>query len=128
MISSLYSSLLALIFIILTVRVIRLRRSQKISIGDGGNFALQKAIAAQANFCQSCPIFLILFLITEFNDVNSIILHCCGVIMLLGRALHAYGINQEKENFFFRVGGMIATFTALIILISINLLLYFLAF
>lgn len=128
MVSSLYASLLALIFVILTIRVIRIRRSQKISIGDGGSSALQKAIAAQANFCQSSPIFLILLLITEFSGTNDIILHCCGVIMLLGRTFHAYGINQEKENFLFRVSGMVATFTAIIILILINLLLYFFAF
>ncbi len=126
MIISLYAALLALMFVILTIRVIKIRRSQKVSLGDGGNLLLQRAIASQSNFSQSAPIFLILLLIAEAGGTNLIILHICGILFFFGRISHAYGISQEKENFRFRIGGMMATFGSIIILSLINLLLFFL--
>lgn len=127
MISSLYASLLALFFIFLTIKVIKTRRREKIAIGDGGNLALQKAIAAQANFCQSTPIFLILLILTEINGISDFILHFCAALFLCSRIIHAYGISQTKENFHFRITGMVATFSSIIILSFTNLISYFLA-
>lgn len=128
MISSLYAALLALVFIFLTIKVIKIRRREKVAVGDNGNLALQKAIAAQANFCQSTPIFLILLTLAEISGLNNFILHFCAIIFLCGRIIHAYGISQTKENFHFRVTGMVATFSSIIILSLTNLISYFLAF
>lgn len=128
MISSLYAALLAIIFVFLTIKVIKTRRREKVAIGDGGNLALQKVIAAQANFCQSTPIFLILLILTEICSTSNLILHFCGATFFIGRLIHAYGISQIKENFYFRVTGMVATFSSIIILSLTNLILYFLNF
>ncbi len=124
MIVSLYAALLALIFIALTIRVIKVRRLQKISIGDGGNIELQRAIASQSNFCQSAPIFLILFIISEIGETNTAILNICGTLFILGRIFHAYGINCKKENFYFRISGMIVTLSTIATLSVINLTLF----
>ncbi len=126
MISLLYTPLLALMFVVLTIRVIKVRRRQKISIGDGGNKILQRAISAQSNFAQTSPIFLITLVVAEFGGTNVLILHFCAILFLIGRVSHAYGISQENEKFYFRIFGMMTTFCAIIILSLINLYLYFL--
>jgi len=125
MISSLYGSLLSFVFLALTTRVIKIRRSQKISIGDQGNQILQRAVRAQSNFCESVPIFMILLIIAELNMVNYIILHFCGLIILFGRVFHAFGISHEKAQFHFRASGMLLTLISITILALANLVSYF---
>ncbi|MGR9088197.1 MAG: MAPEG family protein [Gammaproteobacteria bacterium] len=46
MISSLYASLLALLIVWLSLRVIMIRRTKKVRLGDGGEPELQTAIRA----------------------------------------------------------------------------------
>lgn len=128
MISSLYASFLGLVFIVLTIKVIKIRKLNQIAIGDNGNLALQKAISAQANFCQSTPIFLILLILAEASQSHIFILHFCGLVFTLGRIFHGFGINQINENFRFRISGMIATFCTIFILIFSNIILYFFHF
>ena len=128
MISSLYASLLAVIFLILTIKVVKIRKSAKVSIGDAGNLALQKAIRAQGNFCESTPIAVILLILAEASMASSLILHFCGIIFVLGRIFHAIAINSEKEDFRFRVGGMVLSLTSIILLILLNLFFYFSSF
>jgi uncharacterized membrane protein YecN with MAPEG domain len=41
------------------------------------------------------------------------LLHGLGLLLLVGRLSHAYGVSQERENFRFRVSGMMATFATL---------------
>ena len=45
-VTPLYAALLVLWFLVLTLRVIHHRRTARVSLGDGGNTALQRAIRA----------------------------------------------------------------------------------
>lgn len=127
MISSLYASLLALVFLVLTARVIKLRKSLKISLGDDGNDYLQRAIRAQGNFSETVPLALLLIILAEANNLSPFFVHLCGITLLLGRIFHAYGISQ-KAHFRFRIGGMILTLSSVIVLLLLNLVLYFSTF
>ena len=40
-------------------------------------------------------------------------LFLCG-LLVLGRMSHAYGVNQVRESFAFRVSGMAMTFTVIL--------------
>jgi hypothetical protein len=42
--------------------------------------------------------------------------HAAGLALLVGRIIHAYGLSQTPHNMTLRVGGMVLTFTALLIL------------
>jgi len=44
-----YAGLVALLFLYLSSRVIRVRRGQRISLGDGGDEAMAQRIRAQGN-------------------------------------------------------------------------------
>ena len=110
----LYAALLALLFVALSIRIIRLRRSLRIALGDAGNEALLRAISVHANFAEYVPLCLILLFLVEGQGAHPALLHGLGVILLTGRFSHAFGVSQANENFRFRVFGMALTFTALV--------------
>lgn len=109
-----YAALAALLLILLSVRVIRLRRSQKVAIGDGENPALRRAMRVQANFTEYTPLTLLLIAFAELQGVHGLIIHLLAALLIAARALHAFGVAQEAENLRFRVLGMAMTFFVLI--------------
>lgn len=110
-ITALYAGLLAPLFIFLSIRVIGQRRGAKVAVGDGGDMTLLRRMRVHANFAEYVPLALLLMALAESLDTWPWLLHLLGVALLAGRLLHAYGVSQPKENFAFRVGGMMATFT-----------------
>ena len=110
----LYAALLALLFVALSIRIIRLRRSLRIALGDSGNEALLRAISVHANFAEYVPLCLILLYLVEGQGAHPALLHGLGVILLTGRLSHAFGVSQANENFRFRVFGMALTFTTIL--------------
>jgi len=116
MITSLYAALLGLILIFLSVKIIQNRRSSKISLGDKGDIFLQNKIRAHGNFTEYTPIFLIMLILVEFAGLNKYFIHLFGIIFIIGRASHAYGITlaeTKSKNFLFRQAGMFCTFLCL---------------
>ncbi len=109
-----YAALLALIFAGLSVRTLRLRRKLGVGIGDGGDAQLTKAARAHANFAEYTPIGLILIYLLETVAAATTMVHLYGVLLILGRSVHAYGISQLEENYRFRVAGMACTFIVII--------------
>ena len=124
MITSIYASLSALVIVKLAVSIIKLRRKNQVSIGDGGNEALQLAIRTHANAVEWIPIALLLLLTLELNGAPAILIHILGATLLIGRILHAIGL--PAKDFKKRVLGMQITIYLLIGLAILNIL--FLAF
>jgi uncharacterized membrane protein YecN with MAPEG domain len=58
-ITPLYAGLLALLYLVLSYRIVVLRRN-KVSLGDGGNPILQRRIRAHGNFSEYVPMILIM--------------------------------------------------------------------
>jgi uncharacterized protein len=110
----LYAALLALLFVALSVRTLRLRRSLKIGLGDAGNAQMLRAVRVHANFAEYAPLGLLLVYMVEVQGAPSLLVHALGACLVLGRASHAYGVSQTKENYRFRVAGMAMTFTVLV--------------
>jgi uncharacterized protein len=106
----LFAALLAIMFVVLSVRVVRLRRRLKVSLGDGGERELLRAIRVHSNFAEYVPMGLVLLYLVEQQRMSSFLVFGLGAMLLLGRLAHAYGLSQEKINFRFRVGGMALTF------------------
>lgn len=110
-----YAGLLALVFVVLSVRVIRQRRGAKVAIGPGGNPSLERAMRVHANFAEYVPFAVVLLALMELQRAPAFLLHALGLVLLAGRLAHAYGVSQPNENFRFRVTGMMATFATLVI-------------
>jgi len=114
-ITPLFAGLLTLLYIFLSVRVIGVRKSERIGLGDGGHGALQRRMRAHGNFAEYTPLGLILMLLLELTGATPWLLWALGVGLFTGRALHAYSVSQEPEPLRFRIAGMALTFTVLVV-------------
>ncbi|MGZ5044630.1 MAG: MAPEG family protein [Methylobacter sp.] len=124
MITSIYASLSALLIVRLSLSVIKLRRKNRVSVGDGGNEALQLAIRAHSNAVEYIPMALMLLLMLELNGAPKMLIHILGATLLIGRILHAMGLPAKDLKK--RVWGMQITIYLLIGLAILNVA--FLAF
>ncbi len=121
LITSLITSVLTIIFIKLSFAVIGLRRKNKVGLGSGGHEDLERAIRAQGNFAEYVPIGLILIACLELNGAPWWLVAFPGITLIIGRLIHAVGINEPPPNFSNRVLGMKFTFYTLIALVLMNL-------
>ena len=126
MITPFYASLLAFIFVALSVRTLLLRRKLKIGVGAGENHQMLRAMRVHANFSEYVPFALLLSLMIELLNGLTSLVHFVCICLVIGRVLHAYGVSQSSENYNFRVSGMAFTFmsicTSALILIFLTLL------
>ena len=118
MTSVIYASLAAFLMVWLSLKVIKIRRSNKISIGDGGIDDLTIAIAAQSNAVEYIPISLLLLFALEYNQANMLAIHLLGAALIIGRIVHAKGLLSS--NLKQRVLGMQITIYTLLALAIAN--------
>jgi uncharacterized membrane protein YecN with MAPEG domain len=112
-ITSLYAGILGLVLLVLSFRVIAVRRSARISLGAGGNPVLERRIRSHANFCEFAPLILLLLALAELGGaMDGTWLYALGGALVVGRVAHPFGIEGAGMNF--RLIGMISTFSALI--------------
>ncbi len=119
MISAIYAGLLALLLVWLSLNVIKLRRANKVRLGDGGVPELQNAIRTQGNAAEYIPIALILLVLLELSGAYLWLVHLAGVTLIIGRIVHARGLLSE--NLRYRVWGMQLTIFTIIGLASVNI-------
>ena len=112
-VSALYVAVLALLFIVLSVRTLRLRKRLRIAIGDGGNQSMLRAIRVHSNFAEYVPLTLLLIVLVEMMGASALFVHAMGIGLVAGRVSHAIGLSQLRETYTFRVVGMTLTFLAL---------------
>lgn len=108
-ITAFYASLLALLFIVLTFRVIHLRLTNKVGLGDGEVSALSKAVRIHGNFAEFIPLALLLMLLLELNGGSAMWLHVTGAVLFIGRVMHAIGITKSKGTTIYRQVGLLST-------------------
>ena len=110
-----YAATLALFYVYLSVRTIGFRRKAKVSVGDGGDDGLLRAIRVHGNFAEYVPIALILIALIEAQDGPASLVHGLGALLIAARVAHAYGLSTRQAPGKYRVGGTAGTFTTLII-------------
>ena len=121
-ITSLYAGLLALLFLWLSARVIVYRRGNKISMGDHGDNSLLKRMRAQGNCAEYAPFGVLLLALVEMSGAPNVAVHLLGLMLLSGRALHAWGFSASPPVMNGRVFGMVLTLS-MILLSAVGLLL-----
>lgn len=109
----LYASLLGLVFLFLSVRTIRARRTAKVGVGTGGSADLERTARVHANFAEYVPLTLLLILFAELCGYPAWVVHLLGAALLAGRLVHAFGMSRAEEDYRFRVTGVALTLTAL---------------
>ncbi len=120
-VTSIIAAVLTAVFIRLSFLVIGLRRKNKVGLGSGGNEDLERAIRAQGNFAEYVPFGLILLACLELNGAAWWLVAIPGVTLIIGRLIHAIGINTPPPDFSKRVLGMKFTLITLMALVALNL-------
>lgn len=93
------AALCGLLYVWLSWRVVQVRQSAKVSLGDGGDARLLQRIRAHANFAEYVPICLVLiFAIENSLEVSPPALWAAGLGLVAVRASHAYGMGIEGGN------------------------------
>lgn len=113
-ITGIYAAISALLVIVLSFRVIRMRLSTRTGIGDGGNHELARCIRVHSNAVEYLPLALLLLMLVEWNQTVPMIVHCFGIAIVLGRLLHAIGLSRSAGTSPARVGGMLLTLLAIL--------------
>ncbi|MGN6375052.1 MAG: MAPEG family protein [Sphingomonas sp.] len=86
----------AIINVWLALRVVAVRRAQRIALGDEGSPRLLARMRAQANFVEYAPFVLILIGLIELTQGPSMWLWLASVAFLLARVLHPFGMDGVR--------------------------------
>ena len=97
----------------LGLRVSRLRISEKILVGDGGNLRLIARMRAQLNFVEYAPLVLILIALIELARGTQTWLWAVAALFIVGRVLHAFGMDG------WRLGRMIGIVITLLTMLGL---------
>ncbi len=118
-ITAFFASVLAFIYILLTVFVILKRRKLKLALGDADNIEIRYGIRAHGNFSEYVPFVLLLMLINELNHISSLLLIIVGSGFVIGRLAHAFSllyVEPKHHKFVFRPIGMALTLSSIFVL------------
>ncbi|MFI4979692.1 MAG: MAPEG family protein [Nevskiales bacterium] len=97
MVTPLYAGLLALWYLVLSIRVIQYRGSAKIGLGDGGDVSMLRRIRAHANFAEYVPLLLLMIGYLEVSHFSIYVLHALGASLLLARLLHGIAFSFTQK-------------------------------
>ncbi|MCX7362107.1 MAG: MAPEG family protein [Alphaproteobacteria bacterium] len=93
-VSSFYAALIGILCVVLSVLVIRLRVSTKISIGDGGDKVLSRMTRVFGNFIEYAPLVVVMLALAETMGTSRLTLHIFGLAFIVGRIAHAFGLYR----------------------------------
>jgi len=125
LISGIYAGLCGVLLIVLSARIIGMRRTYQVGIGSGGHEELARTIRVQGNFIEYTPLALILLVLAELQGASIWLVHGAGVLLVVGRGLHAFGLSQSAGRTFGRFYGTLSTWASLLILVLTNLSAFF---
>lgn len=111
----LYGGLLAIWFLVLSIRVVMGRAGPgKPGLGDGGDPLMLRRIRGHANFAEYVPLILVLIGMLEQSGLPAWQVHAMGATLLLGRLLHGYAFAFTANHVFGRSAGIVLTFATLL--------------
>ncbi|MEZ5923723.1 MAG: MAPEG family protein [Hyphomicrobiaceae bacterium] len=123
--TAVYTALLAVLLVVLSARVIGVRRSRRISLGDGDDVDLRARIRAHGNFTEYAPMTLLLMAFAELQGGPAWLIHAMGLALLVGRLAHAAAVSPVEQIMPLRVAGMSLTLATLVVGAIANLVLGF---
>lgn len=113
--AALFAGLNILLLVVLMFHVVGARRRHKVTLGDGGNPDVLRAIRAHGNAAESIPPALIgLGFMALLEPVPVLAVIVLGGGFTLGRVLHFSGLAASEGPSFGRVVGTLLTVFTLI--------------
>lgn len=108
-ISAAFAAVFLAALIPLTVQVGLKRIQTGVLFGDGGDMALARRRAAQSNYLDHVPIFLLGLALSELGGAPDWLLLGAGGGFALGRTLHAWCMLATSGSGISRAAGMVLT-------------------
>jgi uncharacterized protein len=123
-ITACYLAVLALLYVVLSLQVIRLRRTNRAAFGDSGNVALRSAIRAHAHFAEYVPITTLMVAFLEASGASALRVHVLMGALVVARLLHPLGMYAAPSTFRFRIGriGGVTITIALLVTCALSIL------
>ena len=110
----LYIGLNLLLTLVLAILVVRQRAKHSVSLGDGGNADVERAIRAHGNNVEYVAIALPGLIALGLLGASLTLLHAAGLLVTAGRVAHAIGISNGIS--IFRQLGTLATWIGVAVL------------
>ena len=112
--AALWSGLLILLLVILSVRVVLARRTHRVLLGDGGVSQVTVATRVFGNAAEYVPVGVGALALLVMLGMPVMAVHAVGGVLLAGRLIHAVGLSDRRPTVA-RIAGMALTYVALII-------------
>ncbi|MCO6184711.1 MAPEG family protein [Rhizobium sp. L1K21] len=116
-ITSLYASIFTLMLIVLSNIVSARRGKTGLSILHGEDMQLAYAIRRHGNFVETVPFALILMLLAESAAMPVLPLHAAGILLVVSRIAHIFGLKADGKMHFLRIAGGVGTQLAMLSLV-----------
>jgi uncharacterized membrane protein YecN with MAPEG domain len=124
-VTPIYAGLLAMLYLVLSYRVVQMRGPGMPSLGDGGNEALMRRIRGHGNFAEYVPFLVLMLGILELGHLPDAWLHALGATLVVARVLHGIALSFTPGWKFGRFWGTAVTFLLLAVCGVLCLLLAF---
>ncbi len=111
-----YAAILAIFILVLAANVAKTRRKLRIGVGDKGDKNMLQIIRVHANATEYVPMALLLMAFAELNNASAYLLNTCGIALVIGRLIHAYGLGRNIGVSFGRFWGTSLTWLVILIL------------
>jgi hypothetical protein len=109
LVSALTGGVLIIMQMLLMLAVVRARRRNRQSLGDGGKPEVLQAIRRHGNLAENAALFIAGFALLELIDGHGPSLEIMCAAFVLARISHAIGLSMPKTVNNFRVAGIGAT-------------------
>ena len=115
-VTMLYAAVLGILLVALALNVVRFRLGRHVGLGVGADGTLEQPVRVHANFAENAPTFLVLLLLAELAGLDSTWLDVAGVVFVVSRLLHAFGLSTNRGRSPGRFAGMLGTWTTILAL------------
>jgi uncharacterized membrane protein YecN with MAPEG domain len=121
--AALWAGLHLILLLVLSVRVVRLRRRHRVEFGDGNRPDLTLAVRAFGNATEYVPAAIAAIAVLALVGAPLLLVHAAGLLLFAGRLSHAFGLSRSGEASMPRAAGVVLTWVAYI-LTAVALLFY----
>lgn len=116
-VTGVFAAVIGILLLVLSGQVVRFRLKYKKGMGVTDDRDFEAAVRAQANLVEYAPLGLIMLGIAELNGVASGLVYWTGMVLVVGRILHAWGmINGRGGTHWGRMLGILMTWLAILVL------------
>ncbi|MDB5453199.1 MAG: glutathione S-transferase [Caulobacteraceae bacterium] len=110
--AALWSGLLLILMVVLSVRVVGQRRKHRVTVGDAGAPELMQAVRAFGNAAEYVPAGIGALAILAHVDPPAFVTHVTGLALFAGRVIHAIALSRTTGTSLGRAAGMMLTWVA----------------